>query len=98
MSRSQLLSLPLENMNKSISNNLPLLLRILHTSQLFQKLVAGIDNSQIDAKVLIQSFQDLLALMTPLSTRIAWNRFPIASCISFAATVESTPPETAPMT
>mmetsp|Transcript_69985 Transcript_69985/g.137585 ORF Transcript_69985/g.137585 Transcript_69985/m.137585 type:complete len:238 (+) Transcript_69985:571-1284(+) len=34
----------------------------------------------------------------PLSTRIAWKRFPMALCMSTAATVESTPPDTAPIT
>lgn len=33
----------------------------------------------------------------PVSTRIAWNRSPMASFISLAATVLSTPPETAPI-
>lgn len=35
---------------------------------------------------------------TPLLTKMAWNLSPIASFIRTAATVESTPPETAPMT
>jgi hypothetical protein len=39
-----------------------------------------------------------LRRMQPLSTRTAWNRSPMASCMSFAATVESTPPLTAPRT
>mmetsp|Transcript_46688 Transcript_46688/g.130221 ORF Transcript_46688/g.130221 Transcript_46688/m.130221 type:complete len:229 (+) Transcript_46688:919-1605(+) len=34
----------------------------------------------------------------PLSTRMAWKRSPIARCMRTAATVESTPPDTAPMT
>ena len=115
----QSLSLLLEYLDESISNDLSLLLRVENSFQLAEEELGRVDDGEIDAEILAEHLVDLRRFVHSQNSVVDHNRVksvasrrqsmlvdsdewtdrsPIASCMSLAATDESTPPETAPRT
>ena len=112
----------LKHLDKSVADDLALLLGVGDAGELAEEEVGRVDNGQVDAEVLAEHLVDLLgfvhaedavvdhdgveAARAVSQSRVSQHtgetlrthRSPIASCISLAATDESTPPLTAPMT